>query len=253
MDTSGLAASQGAKDSRSSRSRISANGFRGWPRRTGTRLSTGSRISTSREAKYERPGFQAALEAVEASAADGIAVARLDRFARSVADAARAVDRLEAAGGALIAVDLNMDTSTSGGRLMRNVLMALAEFELERVRENWSTAGSHFAARGGHVCQVAPVGYRKSEDGRLELDPVAAPVVRDVFRQRAAGASWNELCAFLDERLPHKNGHAWSRSTVTSMIARRTYLGEARGGGDREPRRAPAARHPRRVRGRADR
>jgi DNA invertase Pin-like site-specific DNA recombinase len=181
--------------------------------------------------KWARPGFQAALETVEAGEADGIAVARLDRFARSVADAARALERLEAADGVLVAVDLGMDTSTSAGRLMRNVLMALAEFEVERVRENWATAGSHAAARGVHVCRVAPVGYRKAADGRLEHDPVAAPIVRDVFRRRAAGASWNELCSFLDERLPRPNGGSWSRSTVTTLITRRTYLGEAKGGG----------------------
>jgi site-specific DNA recombinase len=181
--------------------------------------------------KWERPDFQAALEAVEAGEADGIAVARLDRFARSVADAARALDRLEVAGGVLVAVDLGMDTSTSAGRLMRNVLMALAEFELERVRESWATAGSQAATRGVHVCKVAPVGYRKADDGRLEHDPIAAPVIRELFQRRGAGEPWNSLCDFLDERLPRENGAHWSRSTVTSLIARRTYLGEARGGG----------------------
>jgi DNA invertase Pin-like site-specific DNA recombinase len=182
--------------------------------------------------RYERPGFQRAIEAVEAGEADGICVARLDRFARSVADAAKAVERLEAAGGSLVAIDLGMDTSTSGGRLMRNVLMALAEFELERVRENWASAGSHAANRGVHVCRVAPVGYRKSgEDGKgpLELDPDVAPVIRELFQRRGAGESWPSLCRFLDERLPRETH--WTKSTVYGLIARRTYLGEARGGG----------------------
>jgi DNA invertase Pin-like site-specific DNA recombinase len=181
--------------------------------------------------RYERPGFQRALEAVEAGEADGICVARLDRFARSVADAARAVERLEAAKGSLVAIDLGMDTSTSGGRLMRNVLMALAEFELERVRESWAAAGSHAAERGVHVCKVAPVGYRKDADGRLEPDPDTAPVVRELFQRRGAGESWVSLMAFLDERLPRENGTHWSKSTVMGTIGRRTYLGEARGGG----------------------
>jgi site-specific DNA recombinase len=183
--------------------------------------------------KWERPGFQAALEAVEAGEADGIAVARLDRFARSVADAARAVERLEAADGVLVAVDLGMDTSTSAGRLMRNVLMALAEFELERVRENWTAAGSHAATRGVHVCRIPPTGYRRrgDDDARLEFDPEAAPVVRELFRRRGAGAPWSELCDLLDERLPRPNGGKWQRSTVSNMLRRRTYLGEARGGG----------------------
>jgi site-specific DNA recombinase len=182
--------------------------------------------------RYERPGFQLAIEAVEAGEADGICVARLDRFARSVADAARAIERLEDAGGSLVAIDLGMDTSTSGGRLMRNVLMALAEFELERVRENWASAGSHAANRGVHVCRVAPVGYRKSgKDGKgpLELDPDVAPVVRELFQRRGAGESWPSLCRFLDERLPRETH--WTKSTVYGLIGRRTYLGEARGGG----------------------
>ena len=184
--------------------------------------------------KYQRPGLQSALEAVEAGAADGIAVARLDRFARSVADAARALERIEQASGALIAVDLGMDTTTPGGRLMRNVLMALAEFELERARENSAIAGSRAAARGIHICNVAPTGYRKV-DKRLEPDPVEAPIVREVFRRRAAGASWVTLCRFLDEKLPREGGEHWAKSTVAAIIKRRTYLGEARGGGTVNP------------------
>jgi site-specific DNA recombinase len=181
--------------------------------------------------KYQRPGFQRALEMVEGGQADGLSAARLDRFARSVTDGREALRRLQEAGGSLVLVSENLDTTTPIGKAMFTIMLAFAELELDRTRENWATAGSRFAARGGHVCTVAPVGYRKAQDGRLELDPEAAPIVREAFQRRAGGASWNELCAFLDERLPRENGGAWSRSTVASLIARRTYLGEARGGG----------------------
>jgi DNA invertase Pin-like site-specific DNA recombinase len=181
--------------------------------------------------RYERPGFQAALEAVEAGAADGIIVAKLDRFARSTHDAEIALRRLSDASGTLISVDDALDTSTPMGEFARTMMLAMAQLELARIRENWASAGSHAAARGVHVCKVPPIGYRKAEDGRLEPDPDTAPIVRDLFRRRGAGAPWSELCAFLDERLPRENGRVWSRSTVTTMIRCRTYLGEARGGG----------------------
>src|SRR5262245_37697065 len=42
--------------------------------------------------KDDRPGFQRALEAVEAGEADGIAVAKLNRFSRNVAGAAKALE-----------------------------------------------------------------------------------------------------------------------------------------------------------------
>lgn len=176
-------------------------------------------------AKTDRPGFQAALAAVENGLADGIAVAKLDRFARSVAGAGRALERLEACEGTLLVGDLGMDTSTPAGKLMRNVLMALAEFELDRIRENWATADRMAVRRGVHVSRVPPLGYRRRPDGLLEPDPATAPVVRELFLRRARGESWRELCAFLDERLPRER--PWGIGTVTSIIGRRTYLGEA--------------------------
>jgi site-specific DNA recombinase len=185
--------------------------------------------------RYERPGFQRALEAVEQGSAGGIAVAKLDRFARSVAGAAQALSRLEAAGGVLVAVDLGLDTSNPAGKLMRNVLMALAEFELDRIRESWQSAREHAIARGIHISKVPPVGYRRSDDRRLEPDPVAAPIVREVFLRRARGQSWNALAAFLDEALPRSNGGSWTRQTVTGIVGRRTYLGEAHAGGVSNP------------------
>jgi DNA invertase Pin-like site-specific DNA recombinase len=176
--------------------------------------------------RYERPGFQQALEAVERGEAEGIAVAALDRFARSVPDAAIALKRLEAAGGTLISVRDALDTSTPVGRFARTMMLALAELELDRIRENWETARDRAIARGVHISRVPPVGYLRGDDGRLVPDPIAAPVIREVFLRRAAGASWKALCQFLDEQLPRDKG-AWTHQTIDAIIRRRTYLGEA--------------------------
>lgn len=179
-------------------------------------------------ATTDRPGFQAALEAVEHRHADGIAVAKLDRFARSVAGAGRALERLEAADGTLLVGDLGMDTSTPAGKLMRNVLMALAEFELDRIRDNWLVARDRAIGRGVHISRVAPVGYRKLPDSRLEPDPDVAPVVRAIFLRRAAGESWRSLCTWLDDVLPRPG--PWQMGALTGVIRNRVYLGEARAG-----------------------
>jgi site-specific DNA recombinase len=180
--------------------------------------------------RIERPGFQRALEAVERGQVEGIIVAKLDRFARSVAGAAKALERLEAVNGTLVAVDVGMDTTTSAGNLMRNVLMALAEFELERIRESWEAARNHAIARGVHISNRPAVGYLRGDDGRLVPDPVAAPVIQEVFRRRASGESLSRLCDYLNESLPKDNEGAWSITTVTSILQRRVYLGEAYAG-----------------------
>jgi DNA invertase Pin-like site-specific DNA recombinase len=180
--------------------------------------------------KYQRPGFQEALRRVEAGEADGMIVAKLDRFARSVSGAAQALERLEQAGGSLIAVDLGMDTSTSAGRLMRNVLMSLAEFELDRIREGWAATREHTIGRGVHISNVPPFGYERDPDGRLRPNAATAPHVRELFLRRAAGDSWRDLAALLDEKAPRERG-SWPVTTLNRMIANRAYLGEAYAGG----------------------
>jgi DNA invertase Pin-like site-specific DNA recombinase len=174
--------------------------------------------------KYERPGFQAALEAVERGEADGIAVAALDRFARKVTDAADALRRLEAADGVLVSVKDSLDTSTPVGRFARTMMLAIAELELERTRENWDVARRRSIANGIPVSRP-PLGYRRRKDKRFEPDPATAALVRELFRRRAAGESWKQLCAWLDDVAPRESGN-WTHQAVSSMIASRTYLGE---------------------------
>jgi DNA invertase Pin-like site-specific DNA recombinase len=179
--------------------------------------------------KYERPAFQRALEAVEAGEADGIAVAAIDRFARSVPDAAVALRRLEQAGGALISVRDTLDTTTSVGRFARTMMLALAELELDRTRENWRTAREHAIGRGVHISHVPIFGYRRREDGGLKPDPETAKIVRELFRRRAAGEEWRSLARWLDEASPRAEG-VWIAPTIRSLIRSRTYLGVARSG-----------------------
>ena len=134
-----------------------------------------------------RPGFEAALQAVERGDADGVAVAKLDRFARSVAGATSALERLETAGGALVAADLGMDMETPSGRLMRNVLVALAGVRTRPHHGELASCDSGRATRTRRLYRGAPpTGYLKTKDGRLEPNPETAPVVIDVFRRRAA-------------------------------------------------------------------
>src|SRR6266545_3019053 len=90
--------------------------------------------------KYDRPGFQEVLERVEAGEADGVIVAAIDRFARSVPDAAVALRRLEAAGATLISVKDSLDTSTPIGKFARTMMLGLAELEVDRIRDNWDAA-----------------------------------------------------------------------------------------------------------------
>ncbi len=76
-----------------------------------------------------RPELQAALEYVREG--DVLVVSRLDRIARSVIDLAKIADLLKRKGVSLHVLDQGLDTTTSEGKLMFNLLGAFAEFEAD--------------------------------------------------------------------------------------------------------------------------
>ena len=73
-----------------------------------------------------RQQLEAAIEFVREG--DVLVVTKLDRLARSVAHLSEIVARLEKKGVALRVLALNLDTATPTGKLMLNMLGAVAQF-----------------------------------------------------------------------------------------------------------------------------
>lgn len=83
-----------------------------------------------------RDGRPKLAEAIRfARKGDALMVTRLDRLARSVMDLKAISGELEAKGVDLIVTEQAIDTSTPTGRLMFNMLGAIAEFETDLRRE----------------------------------------------------------------------------------------------------------------------
>jgi len=182
-----------------------------------------------------RPTFDRFLELVSKGHADGIIVAKLDRFARTNVGALAAIETIEAAGGTLISVSEQIDSSTPAGRFLRTILFAAAQWERERIGEQWFTARSSAVERGIHVTRHVPPGYVRSKrtkdpgtDRRLAPDPQHAGTIREVFEMAARGESNTAIAAYLTE---HGVGHGhWQSYRVPRLLANRVYLGEARSG-----------------------
>ena len=182
--------------------------------------------------KTDRPGLTAALERIERGETDGLIVAKLDRFFRSALDAGLVIRRIEAAGGQLVSVADNLDTSTPTGRFARSMMLLIAELQLETIRGSWEDARRQAISRGVHWGSIAPVGDRRGTAGRLEVDPATAPAVTDAFAAYAAGGSVRAASLVLEEaNVPTPRGSPkWSASATVRMLRNRAYLGEARSG-----------------------
>ena len=79
----------------------------------------------------ERPALQRALAMLDAGAAEGLLVAKLDRLTRSVRDLGELVERYFASKCSLLSVADSIDTRSAAGRLVLNVLTSVAQWERE--------------------------------------------------------------------------------------------------------------------------
>ena len=89
----------------------------------------------------ERPAIQQLLADIDAGRVDTVVVYKIDRLTRSLADFAKIVERMDAAGASFVSVTQAFNTTTSMGRLTLNVLLSFAQFEREVTGERNPTFG----------------------------------------------------------------------------------------------------------------
>jgi DNA invertase Pin-like site-specific DNA recombinase len=97
-------------------------------------------------ASTERLGLAGVLET--ARRGDTLVVWRLDRLGRSLKQLIYLVEKLDQRGIGLRSVQENIDTTTSGGRLVFHLFGALAEFERNVIRERTQAGLAAARARG---------------------------------------------------------------------------------------------------------
>jgi DNA invertase Pin-like site-specific DNA recombinase len=101
---------------------------------------------TASGAKTERIGLEEALNYVRKG--DTLVVWRLDRLGRSLPHLITAMTDLEERGIGFKSLTENIDTTTSGGKLIFHIFGALAEFERNLIRERTQAGLTAARARG---------------------------------------------------------------------------------------------------------
>ena len=101
----------------------------------------------------ERDQLEAALSVLRSG--DKLVILKLDRLARSVQHLGQIIERVNGAGAALVILDMGgaaVDTSSSTGKLILNVMSSVAQFEremmLERQREGIAKAKAEGKYKG---------------------------------------------------------------------------------------------------------
>ncbi len=97
-------------------------------------------------ARADRSGLATLMSMLRAG--DTVVIWRLDRLGRSLKNLIELVERLEAAKVGLRSLQENIDTTSSGGKLVFHLFGALAEFERNLIRERTQAGLVAARARG---------------------------------------------------------------------------------------------------------
>src|SRR5947208_363807 len=101
---------------------------------------------TKSGASAERSGLQEAMNHLRAG--DTLVVWRLDRLGRTLKHLIATITELSEKGIGFKSLQENMDTTTSGGKLIFHIFGALAEFEREVIKERTNAGLQAARARG---------------------------------------------------------------------------------------------------------
>lgn len=202
----------------------------------------------------ERPALQRLLEEIDSGRIDMVVVYKIDRLTRSLADFARLVDRLEAAGCSFVSVTQAFNTPSSMGRLTLNVLLSFAQFErevtAERIRDKIAASKKKGLWMGG----LAPIGYAPHPDpNRRELvvNEAEADTVRRIFQLYVEQGCLNATARAAEEeglRSKHRviangrerGGEVLSRGQIHKILTNPVYRGLIRHGDKAWPGQHPA-------------
>jgi DNA invertase Pin-like site-specific DNA recombinase len=153
----------------------------------------------------KRPGISEALEALRSKRADTLVVAKLDRLSRSMLDFASLMDRATKEHWALVALDLNVDTTTPAGEAMANVLATFAQFERRLISQRTRDA----------------LAVKKAQGVRIGRPRSLSPeIVARVVAERSTGSTLRAIADRLNaDRVAGGQGAArWYPSSVRSVL-----------------------------------
>ena len=156
-----------------------------------------------------RPMLSAALADLASGDATLLVVAKLDRLSRSMIDFATLVQRASGEGWGIAALDIGVDTSTTNGRMLANIIMALAQWERRIIGQRTKLALGQVKHRGE---------VKLGRPTTVTRDAVAI-----ITAMRASGSSLREVARALNEAgVPTaQGGRQWYASTVRAIEPKR--------------------------------
>lgn len=173
-----------------------------------------------------RPGLAQLLTDAEAGKIDIIVVYKIDRLSRSICDFAELSKKFDKWNVAFVSVTQEINTHTSSGRMMLNILITFAQFEREVITERVRDKMAASRLKGKWVGGSLPLGYRV-ENKHLIIVPEEAETVKLIFNRFLEIQSPKQIALELNrDGIKTKRGKNWDTGQVYRILNNYTYIGK---------------------------
>jgi site-specific DNA recombinase len=188
----------------------------------------------------EQPALQRLLAYIAEGKVDCVVVYKVDRWNRSLLDFAKMMETFEHHHVSFVSITLQFNSATSMGRLVRNVLLSLAQFEREIISERtrdkvaatrrkgkWSggrpVLGYDVDPRGARLLVNEDEAVRVRAIFPLYLEHQALlPGVQELERRGWAGKRWQT------RRGHERGGRPFTRTSLHRLLTNVAYIGKSR-------------------------
>ena len=177
----------------------------------------------------KRPEFLRMIRQCKQGKIDIVLTKSISRFARNTVDCLNYVRALKELGIAVIFEKENMNTLEVDSEILITMLGAFAQSESESISANVRWGIRQAMKEGKATIQYKYLyGYRKGDDGKPEIIPDQAEVVRKIYDLFLSGTPVRGIQEYLNENaVPNINGEPkWARSAIDSILTNEKYCGD---------------------------
>ena len=177
----------------------------------------------------DRPEFQNMIKDSEQKLFGVVLIWKLDRFSRDRYDSAHYKRILKKNGVKVVSVKENISDGPEG-IILESMLEGYAEYYSAELSEKIHRGQKENALKGRNNGGGIPLGYLlDKKEQKLVLDPVTAPLVREIFQRYADGEIVRTIVEDFNRRgLKTKNGKPFSPNSFNRILKNRKYIGEYR-------------------------
>ena len=177
----------------------------------------------------KRPEFLRMIRQCKQGKIDIVLTKSISRFARNTVDCLNYVRALKELGIAVIFEKENMNTLEIDSEILITMLGAFAQSESESISANVRWGIRQAMKEGKATIQYKYLyGYRRGDDGKPEIIPDQAEVVRKIYDLFLSGTPVRGIQEYLNTNsVPNIKGEPkWARSAIDSILTNEKYCGD---------------------------